>query len=219
MGMRPDDTYTKKRFYELVKLYHPDRHHDSSGPMTPSRLERYRLVVAAHDLISDPSKRSMYDSHGLGWGDHAAEPDRDAMRARDRSWRHSHGSASGNATWEDWEKWHEERWHEAHGGKGPQTQPQAGPRLSNSTFAAIVVMMCMVGAMAQTTRVEASADANREWKGLDQGMIGEDIRRRTVATAEQSSHQRVQSFLKERDNVQYGYIPGKHDSPRERDQV
>src|SRR6187402_3852458 len=47
--------YSKRRFYELVKLYHPDRHdHDtiSHSLSYATKLERYRLVVAANDILS-----------------------------------------------------------------------------------------------------------------------------------------------------------------------
>ncbi|KAK4909169.1 J domain-containing protein 1, partial [Elasticomyces elasticus] len=69
--------YSKARFYELVKLYHPDRNHCSStpapAPTHPERLshkvkiERYRLIVAAHTILSDPARRSAYDRFGAGW--------------------------------------------------------------------------------------------------------------------------------------------------------
>ncbi|OCL06051.1 hypothetical protein AOQ84DRAFT_85833, partial [Glonium stellatum] len=77
LALRHDEPYTKQRFYALVKLYHPDRHHhhyssDSSRAIASlprsTRLERYRLLVAAHTLLSDPAKRRAYDRHGIGWG-------------------------------------------------------------------------------------------------------------------------------------------------------
>src|SRR5690242_10720499 len=38
-----NDTYTKTRFYELAKLYHPDKNHQSNMPhLSPAtRIERY----------------------------------------------------------------------------------------------------------------------------------------------------------------------------------
>ncbi len=47
--------YAKARFYELVKLYHPDSsHHGPDGLAPAARLERYRLVVAANGILGDP---------------------------------------------------------------------------------------------------------------------------------------------------------------------
>lgn len=68
-------SYSKRRFYELVKLYHPDRHnHDIStyGLSYATKLEKNRLVVAANEILSDPVKGSAYDCYGAGWN---AAPD------------------------------------------------------------------------------------------------------------------------------------------------
>lgn len=96
-GKRDDNTanYTKSQ---------------SEGTDTAIRLERYRLLVAAHTLLSDPVARSTYDTYGVGWiGD------------KDRN-NKSRNSSNGyptrnvwpagcdpmrNATWEDWEAWRE----------------------------------------------------------------------------------------------------------------
>ena len=64
--------YSKHKFYELVKIYHPDRHGlegtACAGISHVEKLERYRLVVLAHEILSDPIKRKAYDSYGAGWG-------------------------------------------------------------------------------------------------------------------------------------------------------
>ena len=69
-GQKKDSPYSKRKFYELVKLYHPDRHdYGSSGnlPSYTTKLERYRLIVAANDILSNPVKRAAYDRYGSGW--------------------------------------------------------------------------------------------------------------------------------------------------------
>ena len=72
LKLRKGSPYNKRSFYELVKIYHPDRaipsHVRSDICPHPIRLERYRLIVAAHTILSDPSKRSAYDRWGAGWG-------------------------------------------------------------------------------------------------------------------------------------------------------
>lgn len=69
MGIKPGNPYSKSRFYNLVKLYHPDSAASpSSNNITKEeRLARYRLIVDAHLLLSDDLKRSAYDEYGLGW--------------------------------------------------------------------------------------------------------------------------------------------------------
>ena len=64
-----DARYNKALFYQLVKIYHPDRNHTAAGSSMPHsvRLERYRLVVAANEILSDDVKRRAYDLYGAGW--------------------------------------------------------------------------------------------------------------------------------------------------------
>ncbi|KKK12069.1 hypothetical protein AOCH_003752 [Aspergillus ochraceoroseus] len=68
--------YSKHRFYELVKIYHPDRpcnDHPLCRDISPERrLQRYHIVVAAHEILSNPSRRAAYDRCGTGWHLHPA---------------------------------------------------------------------------------------------------------------------------------------------------
>jgi hypothetical protein len=72
-GQRERSEYSKRRFCALVKLYHPDRHCQHGGDAELAqlsramKLERYRLVVAANALLSDPMKKAAYDQYGIGW--------------------------------------------------------------------------------------------------------------------------------------------------------
>ncbi|KAJ3454549.1 hypothetical protein MRS44_013149 [Fusarium solani] len=69
LGIEAGKAYNKANFRSLVKLYHPDVHGQNSAinslPRT-TRLERYHLIVAAHELLSDQSKRKMYDYYNVG---------------------------------------------------------------------------------------------------------------------------------------------------------
>ena len=121
--------YSRRRFLQLVKLYHPDRH--AGPPLAPStapravRVERYRLAVAAHEILSDPARRRAYDASGAGWrfprspnvsgyeeaASTTAGTEETWAYARDgsrRPWtsRDADGPFN-NATWEDWEAWYE----------------------------------------------------------------------------------------------------------------
>jgi curved DNA-binding protein CbpA len=44
----------KKKYYRLVKQYHPDRNRDDATKMT--------LVTKAYNILSDPSQRAVYDN-------------------------------------------------------------------------------------------------------------------------------------------------------------
>jgi curved DNA-binding protein CbpA len=85
----------KDRYYDLVKLLHPDRRSTSTGSSSSDRkgeesigarssrttdkgkakadseqeviVEEFRKVVKAYELLSDARKRSAFDRYGLGW--------------------------------------------------------------------------------------------------------------------------------------------------------
>ncbi|WAO96336.1 J domain-containing protein [Fusarium falciforme] len=70
LGIEAGKPYNKERFRRLIKLYHPDVH--GQNPLVNSlaratRLERYHLIIAANELLSDPSKRKMYEMYDVGW--------------------------------------------------------------------------------------------------------------------------------------------------------
>lgn len=208
------EPYTKRRFHQLVKLYHPDMapppqaHTTSSSAsaLSPAaRTERYRLVVAANDLLSDASKRQLYDLHGAGWteGGHAAP----TLRERDRDWRHQPDSPARNATWEDWEAWHQEQRRRQYGGPPPKPV-----YMSNGLFAALVVAMCLVGAMAQKNRAMAVGDQYVEYVGDQNADIGRAVARTAGAAAGRSREERIDSFVRDRENVAYRYRPGRYDA-------
>nr|P0DO34.1 RecName: Full=NADH-dependent flavin oxidoreductase iliE; AltName: Full=Epimerase iliE; AltName: Full=Ilicicolin H biosynthesis cluster protein E [Neonectria sp. DH2] len=204
LAMRKDDPYTKHRFFQLVKIYHPDRHgHTPAVHRLPhaTRLERYRLIVAANDLLSNPSKRSLYDTQGVGWTGDRPPTLNESVRHAEKSWRHQPGNASRNATWEDWERWYDAR-------DGKTRDPMY---MSNGVFATLVVMMCMIGAFAQMSRAEQSGTEYLETRDQSNLAIGQQISRTTLVSAGRSKDERVDSFLRERENVAYEFTPSKYD--------
>lgn len=197
--------YSKRRFYELVKIYHPDAHeHGASELSYATKLERYRLVVAANDILSDPVRRGAYDRYGAGWN---GMPD--VLRSRDasdtpsawesysgRGWGDGPSGPSQNATWEDWEKWYQRD------AKGPQK-----PRfVSNSAFVALIVIFATLGGIGQATRVGNYSMNFIEQRDVVHGNISKDLirRRKETATAFGSREERIDNFLKQRDPIGYG---------------
>lgn len=63
--------YDRSNFNQMVKLYHPDMHYNKesvAGDVSPqTRLHRYYLIIAAHELLSNPEQRRRYDLYKLGW--------------------------------------------------------------------------------------------------------------------------------------------------------
>ncbi|KAL8693171.1 MAG: hypothetical protein Q9218_001953 [Villophora microphyllina] len=111
-------------------------------------MKRYRLVVAANDILSDPSRRRAYDQCEAGWSGH---PDVGGpvyhwdLRTKTR-WTgfHDNGSPANNATWEDWERWYQRD------SKAPQTPVY----LSNGGFIFLVAFVTAAGAIGQASRVD-----------------------------------------------------------------
>ena len=195
--------YSKRRFYELVKIYHPDRNmSDAESPGCVSRairLERYRLIVAANDILSDPVKRDAYDRWGAGWSGRPEVADwasHNVSRDR-RGWsgfndNRSHRSAAGNATWEDWERWRDRK-------------EQAPMYFSNGGFVFLIVMFAIVGGVAELSRAKhMSKSFLAQIEGKHDETSKELMRVRMESQNLSSQEQRVQNFMKMRNSAAYG---------------
>lgn len=99
MGMEPSNSYSKSRFYSLVKLYHPDSlvSPASKNLTKEERLVRYRLIVDAHLILSDDLKRSAYDQYGLGWSLKSSPISGASMRYGYQRRGHRYSEHSGNS--------------------------------------------------------------------------------------------------------------------------
>ncbi|KAI0846294.1 hypothetical protein F5Y00DRAFT_146159 [Daldinia vernicosa] len=183
--------YSKTKFYELVKLYHPDRHHHVSAHKLShsARLERYRLVVAANQILSDPSKRRAYDLYGAGWG--GIQTMENLYRSVDRSWRDVPGNPSMNATWEDWERWYNQR--------DGKKEKQSPVYMSNQLFAGVLCIFVVVGSVGQARRANSNATNFEEMREKSHATISHDMRQRQTEKATLNRHERVESFLRQRE--------------------
>ncbi|KAK4235017.1 hypothetical protein C8A03DRAFT_18186 [Achaetomium macrosporum] len=202
LGIARDAPYSKARYFQLAKLYHPDRRHHTSDDGVPhaTKLERYRLVVAAHEILSNPQKKRMYDLYGLGWGVETESQTR--HRAADRSWRQEPGNPSMNATWEDWERWHQER-----NGSG---EKQEHIFTSNLAFMAIVSAFLIVGTWGQVTRAGTSSVTLIEMRDQNHAAISKELRQRQSRRAGLDREGRVESFLRQRELDRWAYDPPGH---------
>ncbi|KAL8987615.1 MAG: hypothetical protein Q9177_003194 [Variospora cf. flavescens] len=179
--------YSKRRFYELVKLYHPDRHaHSCHVPdvdcLSPdAKMKRYRLVVAANDILSDPSRRRAYDLFGAGWSTHpdnggSAWSSDDTTRQRWSGFQ-DNNSPAGNATWEDWEKWHQRN------SRGAQDPVYT----SNGGFVSLVAFVVALSAMSQASRVDEHQQYFADRIELVHNDCHQNIQRRKDGTKELSN--------------------------------
>lgn len=122
----------------------------SRGLTHVERLERYRLVVQAHEILSDPVKRRAFDASGAGWG-----TSRNATR-HSKGFTNSEGKTYGfgpdddssifqNGTWEDWERWY--RRHD-----NPNKQAYSGIYVHPNAFASFVIILAVLTGVLQATR-------------------------------------------------------------------
>ncbi|KAK4172959.1 putative DnaJ domain-containing protein [Triangularia setosa] len=199
-GLAKDDPYTKARFNQLVKLYHPDLHHHTAhdGISHVTKLERYRLVIAANDILSNPQKRRMYDLHRVGWGNQT-DP-HVQHRSTERSWRKEPGNASQNATWEDWERWYQER-------DGKKQEPVF---MSNIGFATVLAFCAVVGVWTQVAYAEKKSASILNLQAQQQAVITREMMLRERAKAAMSREGRVETFLMQRELGKWDYDPPGH---------
>lgn len=202
--LKKDSPYSKRTFYELVKIYHPDRNgHESGSPNTSLlsgsiKMERYRLIVTAHEILSDPVKRSAYDRSGAGWDGRPeyGAPKYNWGQNSDTRWSgfDTNDSPFRNATWEDWEKWYQR-------GKAKQ-EPVF---FSNGGFLMLVLMVVFLGGFGQSIRVGDYSDIfQRQVEKVHDDASKAIRQRRTESQGFGNRDERLQNFLKTRDPHGYG---------------
>lgn len=191
--------YSKQTFYRLVKLYHPDRHPHAALPLLSrdTKLDRYRLVVAANAILSDPVRRRAYDLHGAGWATAADPPlSHTAFRAADRAWRREARSPAGNATWEDWEQWRR-----AHDDGAEKQNPLY---MSNGLFVGALALFVVVGSWGQATRAGNHSVHLLEMRESSSQNISEEMWRRRSEKAVLGREERIETFLRQREGWNHG---------------
>jgi len=208
--MHRRDTYTKLKYYELVKIYHPDRppHISGSASLTHNeRLERYRLIVLAHEILSDPEKRRAYDACGLGWGSSKRTTTRHSRGYYSAASGSEYGQGAGydnspfgNATWEDWERWYRRT--------APASQQQAytGTFINPNAFAAFVILLAVLSGVLQATRATTLSSSISEKQLAFTEETSRFMSERATLSEEKGLGRegRVKQFLERRDPTRYG---------------
>lgn len=179
-----------ERFYALVKLYHPDLPPPSDTPAVDHavRLERYRLVIAAHTLLSDSTKRSAYDMYGAGWQGGNVLPDFTYNPAARKA-------AMSNATWEDWEQWYAK----FRGPDDPPPAPQKTLYTSNSKFISIIAILAALGGVGQATRADGESKSFIAQRDAAHLRAMGELRDGKMRSEGWSRQERIEAFLRNRD--------------------
>ncbi|KAJ5095406.1 hypothetical protein NUU61_004762 [Penicillium alfredii] len=183
--------YSKSRYYELVKIYHPDRpshDHPLCRELTSEvRLQRYRIVVAAHEILSDPNKRAAYDRSGAGW---SYTPTRYNTAAEATAeWGPYGPTIYANATWEDWERWHNRH------------QGQQRHVVDHRTFTRLVILLALFGGAVQASWIgQLNTGFEQRLREVNEESTRFLVGRRQEAVNQMASNDaRVQHFLIRRD--------------------
>lgn len=202
--------YSKHKFYQLVKIYHPDRNNlegtGFGGISATEKLERYRLVVLANEILSDPIKRKAYDSHGAGWGSSERQSTRHTRGYYSASTGKTYGtgrghdnSPFGNATWEDWERWYRRT-------EDNTKQAYAGNYINPNAFASFVILMAVITGVAQATRAGQYSGSLEEKAQAFTEETSRFMTSRALHYNENNltSSGRIKHFLEKRDPSRYG---------------
>jgi curved DNA-binding protein CbpA len=205
--------YSKSRFAELVKLYHPDR----AASVDPrcahlphtTRLERYHMVITAHDILSNPDKRLAYDRFGTGWRLYSMPPPaytsynlHSASTGQYHSYSgHPRGfdpySARMNATWEDWEHWRASRAEKSDESAEHKGEPVYVP---HGVFATVLFVASITAGVAQHKSAKSIADKRGVIREQSHDNAMREYERRKKEKDKISRDERIEKFARSRDS-------------------
>lgn len=207
--MRETATYSKSRFYELVKLYHPDRSSSTDEHVSHAvKVERYRLIVSAHTILSDPSKRHAYDRFGAGWNGKSDLGSRDTWHQPSpnhrpgpftHSWSNPNDPIWQNATWEDWERFYARRAQEHGTAEGVDRASQSPLYLRNSYFLLLVMVVALMGSTANYTRAQDAGAYFVEQRDIIHDRAAKELRKVKQESMSRSREDRIQWFIRNRE--------------------
>ncbi|CAD6970270.1 unnamed protein product [Tilletia controversa] len=185
----------KARYYDLVRIFHPDRAIALSTPHRRTTEERFKLIVKAYELLSDRRRRTDYDRTGFGWGErrrwgtlrtgweHRGDPASPTSRARAK--HDQYGWQRNRAN--------DEYFYGFAARQSPTSESQKPRYLPNAHFISLLFILTWTLALLQYSRLAAQAsratqradklhlDAAQSLKVAREGARGEEGRRRKEA--------------------------------------
>ena len=224
-ALKQDAAYDKARFYELVKIYHPDVNGEAGNGMSHAeKVERYRLVVTAHAILSDPARRSAYDRFGSGWNGKAELGARDTWRQTSpyhppgpfsHSWNDVDSRIWQNATWEDWERFRADKARARENGAGVYPERRAPVYMANSYFLAVIVALAMAGSSLNYGRAQDNGTYLVERRDIVHDQSAKNLRNVRKEVSSLSSQQdRIDFFVRQREAT-VGEFGGDYEAFRE----
>lgn len=130
----------KRRYYELVKLYHPDVCKGGEDVE-----ERFRMITSAYAILSDSARKNAYDNFGAGWKGVPAFSE--TMRKRySTASRCDFVDLHSGGTWEDY-----------YSTENPAARTKSADRQSFTPF---VVTIAIIGMAFQFVRFITIGDAS-----------------------------------------------------------
>ncbi|KAL0938553.1 J domain-containing protein 1 [Colletotrichum truncatum] len=183
LAVEPGMPYSKKHFYWLVKLYHPDHYvmgdKDVAHIPRATRIERYRLVIEANKILNDPEKRLLYEKYGVGW---ASPNQRSRHVPRSSDFAEAHNTYRSPPY-----------------SQNPQPERQFPIFASNTVVAIILVAIAMAGAVVQ---LERARKAQWDYKKRDlalQEAISRDLQNLAERLEGKPRDMRILEFLARRE--------------------
>jgi curved DNA-binding protein CbpA len=165
-------------------------------------MQRYRIIVAAHEILSDPVKRDAYDKYGLGWHQRSelfaakGGENQNGQYARYTRQKGSDDSVFRNATWEDWERWYQRN----------DSNRSRASAVSHGTFASFLILLSLFAGTAQAVSIGkfSSVFDERAKEVNERRARFLDGRKHDTVSQMSSQDARVQNFLIKRDPSGYG---------------
>lgn len=169
--------YSREYYCELVKRYHPDLAPkgkvDADAPWfrlpADVRAERFRLVILAKKILSDPDKKATYDALGIGWVGQNENIAVNVYGGKEGYGTGGRYDCSRCATWEDWEEFRARR-------DSPH-EPQK-EFIANWKFASLAVFFALVGCGWNLTYATSSAKEVADHYDRVTARIRRDVRGR-----------------------------------------
>jgi curved DNA-binding protein CbpA len=81
------DADIKARYYDLVRLLHPDRAGVADGSAAKQQKRQWEEMQKAYELLRSSRARQMYDRSGLGWNSHGSAAARARAAAARQGWQ------------------------------------------------------------------------------------------------------------------------------------